>query len=86
MTKAAALLGLLAWTASAFVPRATPLIQPRATRSPAPVLASALGDRDDVRRAIDIILGKKEPDWDIDLCSPSKINLFLRIVNRREDG
>lgn len=24
--------------------------------------------------------------WDIELCSPSKINLFLRIVRRRDDG
>lgn len=26
------------------------------------------------------------PDWDLTLASPSKINLFLRIMRRREDG
>lgn len=26
------------------------------------------------------------PDWDLTLASPSKINLFLRVLRRREDG
>lgn len=29
---------------------------------------------------------KKKAAWDIELCSPSKINLFLRITGKRPDG
>jgi hypothetical protein len=45
-------------------------------------------DREDVQRAAGYLLGvtKGSDDWGIDLRSPSKINLFLRIVKRRDDG
>ena len=64
-----------------------------------PVLKSedeggALNERADVVRAMDILMGRGggggggggRGSWDVELCSPSKINLFLRIVRRRDDG
>lgn len=50
--------------------------------------AESLKDREDVLRAVEMLMGRTggSADWEIDLCSPSKINLFLRIVRRRDDG
>lgn len=61
-------------------------------RQASALAATGLSERDDVQRARAVLLGtggaRKKPhqDWDIELCSPSKINLFLRIVRRRDDG
>jgi len=51
-------------------------------------VASALSEREDIVRAKESLLGTRVPTrkWDIELFSPSKINLFLRIVRRRDDG
>ena len=49
----------------------------------------ALAEREDVRRAAAVLMGGGGgggATWDLKLCSPSKINLFLRIVARRPDG
>lgn len=50
--------------------------------------AESLKGREDVLRAVELLMGRTggSADWEIDLCSPSKINLFLRIVRRRDDG
>ena len=67
-------------------------VQHRGMRQASALAATGLSERDDVQRARAVLLGtggaRKKPhqDWDIELCSPSKINLFLRIVRRRDDG
>jgi len=67
--------------------RASPVVGSRGSSS---LISSvdSVNDREDVQRAASYLLGatKGADDWGIDLRSPSKINLFLRIVKRRDDG
>ena len=62
------------------------LLKGQATGGAAPAAAAATATATTAATTVAPAPAASDGAWDIELCSPSKVNLFLRITARRDDG